>query len=157
MALAAAQAKEPAPVFKPALEQIQSQTRIPILLPSKLPSHIHERDIKLAWGTVSEDGYFIALYLTEPGSNASFVAGFGGSTRVLRDLPNTRPVALAGGRTGTFRPVSCGGSCAPANLWWEQNALMYQIRMTLRSTAKEADQQRILVETANSTVIARPQ
>ena len=157
MALAAAQAKEPAPVFKPALEQIQSQTRIPILLPSKLPSHIHERDIKLAWGTVSEDGYFIALYLTEPGSNASFVAGFGGSTRVLRDLPNTRPVALAGGRTGTFRPVSCGGSCAPANLWWEQNVLMYQIRMTLRSTAKEADQQRILVETANSTVIARRQ
>jgi hypothetical protein len=147
------QAKEPAPVFRPALEQIQ--TRIPVLLPSKLPSHIRERDIKLASGTVSEDGYFISLYFTETGSDASFVAGFGGSVRVFRDLPNTRPVALAGGRTGMFSPVSCGGSCAPANLWWEQNGVMYQIQMKLRSTAKETDQQRILVETADSTVPAR--
>jgi hypothetical protein len=35
-----AQAQGPAPVFKPALAQIQSRTRIPILLPSKLPPNI---------------------------------------------------------------------------------------------------------------------
>jgi hypothetical protein len=57
------QAKGPAPVFRLALEQIQSQTRIPILLPFKLPSAIPERDIKLASGSVSDDGYFIALFL----------------------------------------------------------------------------------------------
>jgi hypothetical protein len=146
-----AQARQPAPVFRPALKQIQTQTRIPILLPSKLPSHIRERDIKLAWGTISDDGYFISLYLTESGTDASFVAAFGGSVHVLRDLPNTRPVALAGGLMGLFRPVSCGGSCAPANLWWEQNGVMYQIQMKLVRTA-EGDQQRILVETANRTV-----
>jgi hypothetical protein len=55
------QAKEPAPVFRPALEQIRSQTRIPILLPSNLPSRIRERDIKLASGTVSEWILHIAL------------------------------------------------------------------------------------------------
>lgn len=149
------QAKQPAPIFRPALEQIQPQTRIAILLPSKLPSPIRERDIKLAWGTVSEDGYLISLYLAEIGSNATFAAGFGGSTRVLRDLPNTRPVALAGGLIGMFRPVSCGGSCAPANLWWEQNGVMYQIQIKFGSTLKEKDQERILVETANSTVTVR--
>src|SRR5687767_14557507 len=77
-----AQAKGPAPVFRPALEQIQSQTRIPILLPSKLPSPIPERDIKMASGRVSEDGYFISLYFSEDGG-AAFAAGFGGSTRIF--------------------------------------------------------------------------
>ena len=57
----AGQGNEPAQVFKPALAQIQGKTRIAILLPSKLPTRIRERDIKLAWGTVSETGYFISL------------------------------------------------------------------------------------------------
>jgi len=151
------QAKGPAPVFRPALEQIQSQTRIPILLPSRLPSAISERDIKLASGEVREDGYFISLYFSEDASNAVYAAGFGGSTRIfgLQDLPNTGRVALSGGRTGMFRPVSCGGSCAPANLWWEQNGVMYQIQITLGSGSPEKSQEKILVETANSMVTAR--
>jgi hypothetical protein len=153
------QAIGPAPVFRPALEQIQSKTRIPILLPSKLPSGISERDIKLASGEVREDGYFISLYFSEAASNAVYSAGFGGSTRIFgpQDLPNTRRVALSGGRTGLFRAVSCGGSCAPANLWWEQNGVMYQIQVKLRSDSTETDQEKILVETANSTVPARRQ
>ena len=150
------QGKGPAPIFRPALEQIQSQTRIPILLPSRLPSAIPESGIKLASGEVRKDGYFISLYYSED-AIASYAAGFGGSTRILRshDLPNTRRVALSGGRTGMFRPVSCGGSCAPANLWWEQNGVMYQIQIKLGSGSMEKDQEKILVETANSIVTAR--
>jgi hypothetical protein len=154
-----AQAKGPALVFRPALEQIQPQTRIPILLPYKLPPGISEKDIKLAAGESSEDGYFISLYFSEEGSSAAFAAGFGGSTRIFgpHDLPDTRWVALSGGRTGIFRPVSCGGSCAPANLWWEQNGVMYQIQIKLRSDSTEKDQEKILIATANSTVTARLQ
>ena len=152
-----AQAKGPAPVFRPALAQIQSQTRIPILLPSKLPSAIFKRGIKMASGEVREDGYFISLYSSEDGRDAAFAAGFGGSTRIFgpHDLPNTRPVALSGSRNGMFRPVSCGGSCAPANLWWEQNGAMYEIQIKLGSVPRERDQEKILVETANSIVVAR--
>jgi hypothetical protein len=109
----------------------------------------------LAWVTVSEGGYFISLYFAETPSNGAFAAGFGRSARVFGDLPNTRPVALAGGLIGMFRAVSCGGSCAPANLWWEQNGVMYQIQIKLRSTLRERDQERILVETANSAVTVR--
>ena len=150
------QAKEPAPVFRPALQEIKSQTQIPILLPSRLPSHIREADIKLAAGDVRKDGYFIALYWEDIGSNSSYAAGFGGSKRVFEDLPNTRRVTLAGGVIAMFRPVSCGGSCAPANLWWEQNGVMYNIQIKLGSTSNEKDQERILVETANSCVAVRP-
>jgi hypothetical protein len=77
--------------------------------------------------------------------------------RIFRDLPNTRRVALSRGRKGMFTPVSCGGSCAPANLWWEQNGVMYQIQIKLRSSSTEKDQEKILVETANSIVTARRQ
>jgi hypothetical protein len=148
------QKREPAAVFRPALEQIQSKTRIPILLPSRLPSRIRERDIKLADGEVRKDGYFISLYFSELGSNATYAAGFGGSTSVVRDLPNMRRLKLAGGRVGMFSPVSCGGSCAPANLWWEQNGVQYQIQIKLPPTLTEEEQERILVEAADSTVVA---
>jgi hypothetical protein len=127
------------------------------LLPSKLPVGIRERDIKSASGTVSESGYNISLYYAEEGSEASFAAGFGGSPKLFRDLPNTRPVTLRRGFVGMFRPVSCGGSCTPANLWWEQDGVMYQIQIKLRSTTNEKEQQKILIETANSMVTARRQ
>lgn len=153
---AMAQAKGPAPIFRPALEQIQSQTRIPILLPSRLPSAIPESAIKLASGEVRKDGYFISLYYSAD-AIASYAAGFGGSTSILKaqDLTDTRRVALSGGRAGMFRPVSCGSSCAPANLWWEQNGVMYQIQIKLGSDSLEKDQEKILVETANYIVTAR--
>jgi hypothetical protein len=150
-----AQVNEPVTVFRPALEQILSQTQLPILLPSSLPSPLRAIDIKLASGTASNDGYFISLYFDEVGSDATFAAGFGASKRTFKELPNTHRVALAGGALGMFRPVSCGGSCGPANLWWEQNGVMYQIQIKLSSTLAEKDQENILVETANSCVTIR--
>ena len=154
--LAIGQATEPARVFKPALEQIQDKTRIPILLPSRLPSAIPESGIKLARGEVRKDGYFISLFYTKD-ANASYAAGFGASTLILQDhdLPNSARVALSGGRTGIFRPVSCGGSCAPANLWWEQDGVMYQIQVKLGYGMPEKEQQTILVEAANLCVPVR--
>lgn len=155
---ARAQAKNPATVFRPALEEIQSKTLIPILLPSKLPSFIRGKNVWAA-GEVRDDGYFISLYFAEPGSvlgsDATFAAGFSGSKLVFRHLGNTRRVALSGGRTGMFRAVSCGGSCAPANLWWEEKGVMYQIQIKLRTDLPGKDQETILVETANSVVVAR--
>jgi hypothetical protein len=151
----AAQQNGPAQVFKPAIDEIRNKVQIPILLPSKLPSVIREREIKLASGTVSEEGYNIDLYYSEIGSNAAFVAYFAGSKEIFHDLPNTRRVRLANGIEGLFRPVSCGGSCAPANLWWEQNGVMYQIQIKLNSTTSEKEQEKVLVDTANSMVLVR--
>jgi hypothetical protein len=150
------QTKEPARVFTPALEQIQSKTRIPIVLPSTLRADLPESGIKLALGEVRKDGYFISLYYSAD-AIASYAAGFGGSTFILqdRDVLNSARVTLLDGRTGIFRAVSCGGSCAPANLWWEQNDVMYHIQVKLGSKLPEKDQQKILVDMANSTVVVR--
>lgn len=149
------QEKVPAPVFEPAIQEVQSKTQIPILLPSRLPSVIPEKDIKLARGDLRKDGYFISLYFTEDGI-ASFAAGFGGSTHILspEDVPNARRVPLLDGRMGMFRPVSCGGSCAPANLWWEQNGVVYQIQIGFGRTPEER-QLKALTEAASAMVPLR--
>jgi hypothetical protein len=151
----AGQTNQAAQVFKPALDQIQGHTQIPILLPSKLTAPIAEPDIKVARGTASDSGYNISLYYAEGRGDAAFAASFGGSTQVFRNLPNTRRAVLASGIVGMFRPVSCGGSCAPATLWWEQKGVMYQIQIKLRSTTNRKEQERILIEAADSTVTVR--
>lgn len=140
------------PIFRPALKEIQSKILFPIVLPSKL-TYFRAGDIKFASGEVREDSYFISLYYSEEGNNATYAAGFSGS--VTSDPPNTRGVKLAGGRTREFRPVSCGGSCAPANLWWIQDGIGYGIQIKFRSDVPETDQEEILVEMANSSVTVR--
>jgi len=149
------QAKEPSKVFSAAIREIRGKTSIPILLPSRLPDAISEKDIKLADGNASAEGYGISLYYSEEGNNATFAARFLAFREVIRDLPNIRRVKLANGTVGMFRPVSCGGSCAPANLWWEQSGVMYQIQIRLSSTTNEKEQERVLVESANSVVTVR--
>jgi len=115
------QAKGPAPVFGPALEQIQSQTRIPILLPSKLPSAIPEKDIKVATGEVREDGYFISLYFSEDGGDelsppVLVVPRVSSVPKICRIHGRSPCRAVALACSGLFRVVApvhlqtCGGS-----------------------------------------------
>jgi hypothetical protein len=81
---------------------------------------IREKGIKLALGEMRGDEYLISLYYFEPGVEAIFAAGFGSSTRI-EHLSNAHRVELAGGRTRVFRPVSRGGSCAPASSSQSEN------------------------------------
>jgi hypothetical protein len=149
----AGDSNEPARVFKPALNPIRGKTRTPILLPSKLPWLDNPRDIRLAFGEIRDDGYSISLYYDTSTSNANYAAGFEASTNIYKDLGTH--VRLADGRIAQFSPVSCGGSCAPANLWWEQNQVMYNIQIQFRSSTPVAEQKKILIETANCSVKVR--
>jgi hypothetical protein len=150
-----AQTKEPLRLFASAIEQIKSQVSIPIILPTKLPSHLRESVIKGVFGEVRKDGYFISLHAEEIGRNASYLAGFGGKKGGLSGLPGEL-IALPGGATGMFNPVSCGGSCAPANLWWVRQGVTYQIQVKLGSDSDPEEQKRILVEVFNSSAPVRP-
>jgi hypothetical protein len=71
-----------------------------------------------------------------------------------RELPNTSKVQLTRGITGFFVPVSCGGSCAPAKLRWEQGTTLYQIQLKLASTLSDKRQQKIIMKVANSAIVA---
>jgi hypothetical protein len=67
-----------------------------------------------------------------------------------------REVKLSRGLVGYFRSVSCGGSCAPANLWWEEDRALYQIQLKLSPTLSESDQQKTITAVADSAILAGP-
>jgi len=73
-----------------------------------------------------------------------------------QDLANVREIKLSGGIRGFFRPVSCGGSCAPANLWWEQGGVLYQIQLDLSSDLSESNQEKAMADAADSAISAGP-
>ena len=152
LSVSAWQARDAARVFKVALDELHGRTPIPIMLPTKLPKAIPEANIKLAVGTPSDHGYDIELYYMEIGSGGSYAAGFSGSTQLV-NLADLRPVKLANGIVARFDPISCGGSCTSANLYWQRGAVMYGIQLKLPSTTTESEQERMLVETANLCVV----
>jgi hypothetical protein len=142
-------------LFRPAMEEIRGQTKIPILLPSKLPAETNESAIKSVSGDLTNTGYNISLYYEEGCGNACYAGMLEGSSHILKKIPNTQPAKLNNGIKAKFRPVSCGGSCAPANLWWEQAGAMYSIQIKLNRKMSVNEQKRILVEMANSMTLAR--
>lgn len=145
-------------VFRSALAEIKAKTNVPVLLPAKLPRPF--RDAKHASvDKATEDEYVVSLYYELNAGDAGFAASFEGTKNPRyspRELGNVRQVKLASGITGFFRPVNCGGSCAPANLWWERGRVLYHIQLKLPSTLREEKQQAIIMAVGNSAILAGP-
>jgi hypothetical protein len=85
------------------------------------------------------------------GSNACFVAWFyaeKGGKRAYRTK-----VKLTGGKTGYFKPVTCGASCSPAAIQWKQGGALYEIQYKGASEKKE---KATMIKLANSAIKAGP-
>jgi len=145
-------------IFVSVLAGVKAKTRVAVLLPAELPRPFSDAK-HASVDKATADEYAVSLYYELDVGNAGFAASFEATNNPHyspRELGNVREVKLAGGITGFFRPVSCGGSCAPANLWWEQGAVLYQIQLKLPSTFREKNQQGIITAVANSAILAGP-
>lgn len=145
-------------IFVSVLGGIEAKTRVPVLLPTELPRPFSDAK-HASVDKATADEYSVSLYYELDIGNAGFAASFGATNNPgysPRQLGNVRQMKLAGDMTGFFRPVSCGGSCAPANLWWEKGAALYQIQLKLPSTLGEKKQQGIITTVANSAILAGP-
>ena len=143
--------------FTSALAEAKIKSHLPILLPSELPQPIARAeyaDIQ----SISEDAYSISLFYKKDAGNAGFAALFKADAPAddPKDIPNVRELKLAQGIHGYFREASCGGSCAPANLWWQEGHIVYQIQITLPSTSSYLVQKKTLISLANSAIAAGP-
>ena len=143
-------------IFRSVLSEVKAKTKVPVLLPTELPFY----DIKQATvDKATEDASAISLYYDLSAGNAGFAASFQAANNrhySPREIKNVSEVKLATGINGFFRPVSCGGSCAPANLWWEQGAVLYQIQLKLPPAIPEENQQSMIMAAANSAILAGP-
>jgi len=144
-------------VFVSVLPDVKAKSHVPILLPSELPEPIARA--KHAVITAETDNYTIALYFKLGVGFSAYAASFSGGPSPkfsLRELPNVSEVKLAHGFRGFFRPIFCGGSCAPVNLWWEDGGILYQIQLRLSSSVSEQDQEKTIEAVANSAILAGP-
>lgn len=140
------------------LSEVKAKSHIAVLLPSTLSQPVADAKYPVI-EKASEDEYAISLYYQPDIGNAGFAALFTAQAHPNyepQELSNVRKVELSQGILGYFRPVSCGGSCAPANLWWKKDRVLYQIQLKLSSTVPEKDQKSVLATAANSAILAGP-
>jgi hypothetical protein len=145
-------------IFVSVLAEVKAKTRVRVLFPTELSRPFSDaKHARVDKATADE--YAVSLYYELDAGNAGFAASFEATNNPHyspRDLGNVREVMLTAGITGFFRPVSCGGACAPANLWWEKGGVLYEIRLKLPSTLREKNQQGIIAAVANSAILAGP-
>ncbi len=140
------------------LADVKGKSPVPVLLPGKLPQPFAKAKYALV-DTASPDKYGLSLYYELGVGDSAFAAAFMADAHPdydPKDLPNVQKVKLSHSLVGHFRPVSCGGSCAPANLWWKENRIVYVIQLKLSSTLSESHQQKIITAAANSAILAGP-
>jgi hypothetical protein len=109
------------------LQEIKAKTHVPVILPGDLPQPISGAKHAVI-EKASDKEYAIILFYKLGIGDAGFAAFFGAQSDPdyePHDLGNIRKVELAHGLLGYFRPVNCGGSCAPANIWWKDGRVLY--------------------------------
>jgi hypothetical protein len=140
------------------LQEIKAKSHIPVILPSDLPQPISGAKHAVI-EKASDKEYAIILFyklgIGDAGS-AAFFGAQGDPDYDPLDLGNTRKVELAHGLLGYFRPVSCEGSCAPANIWWKDGRVLYQIQLGFPSTLRESDQKKAIIAAADSAILDGP-
>ena len=145
----------PAEVFMPKLGELKSKTHVPILLPDGLPKPFSDAKDLVIHATESQ--YGIELYYNLDYGNAAYAGSFSGNAKPKydpRELPNVESIPLANGIQGYFRPVGCGGSCGPANLWWKVGDVLYQLQLRLRSDTDVQQQKDMVSSVADSAILA---
>lgn len=135
------------------LDRTRGESALAILLPSRLALDYDGR--LYASGGGDATSYDLSLDGAPHcgGASACFLATFGarrGSTVDFR-----RRVALRGGRTGYYKPLSCGGSCSPPAIEWRGRGNVYSIQAKVLGRG-DAGQRRTLVAAANSAIGAGP-
>ena len=114
--------------FIGSVTQIARPTGVPIILPDWLQVEAVPRRL-YATATASKTGWELELSSAPHCGHANvcfvalFVAERGGR------LPGKPNATLPGGIPAQYRAVSCGGSCAPANVWFVRRGVLYQIQV----------------------------
>ena len=154
-------------LFADAAKEMFNRTSVAVYVPISLPSVETASVDGCAFSDSDADSYDISIYgrLTEYGkteplpceaNNAGLLAEIHGDRMAMPDFshkPSAQRVALQNGAPGWFLPVSCGGSCAPASLYWQTPKASYCLQLKLRSLMPIGAQRRELLEIANSVLL----
>jgi len=136
-----------------AVVKLVAKSPVPVYLPTRLPDRVRGTGIERILHEVTDTGYTVSYYYSQDPSNVSFAGLVSGSAIVGESPPGSADVRLHSGAHAHFSPVSCGGSCAPANLWWRTGGAEYHLQLKLPGDLGEDAQRAAIVEMANSMVL----
>ena len=132
-------------LFEDVLPQVKEQTEVPVLLPQRYRS---DSARNVPSGAGSADGYSLGIAAARNcgGATACFVADF--SAQRGEDPHYTRKVSLTGGRTGYFKPLTCGASCSPPVIEWVEDDVLYWIQAHAGTKRQEKKRLRQMANSA---------
>jgi hypothetical protein len=131
------------------LPELKAQTKVPILLPSRLPALAEET--VYAHAKADADGYTIRLE-SDPdcdGANACFL----GILRAQRAGKYSFPqvVKLNETTTARYKATTCGGSCSEQTIEWKCKDVLYIAQLNLK-TESEKEARAEMIELARNAV-----
>jgi hypothetical protein len=137
-------------LFANVLPKVKSKTEVPVLLPQ---TYISDAKKHVPSGSGRKRGYTLSIAAIRDcgGATACFIADL----RAQRgeDPHFTREIALTGGRTGFFKPLTCGASCSPPIIEWVEDDVLYSIQAHAGTKKQE---KRRLRKMANSAIRRGP-
>jgi hypothetical protein len=128
-------------LFADQLPRLKEKSTVPILLPQRMPDRFDEY-FPTGFGRERRWGLQIGAAPGCGGATACFVADF--RARAGGRPSGPRKVELARGRSGRFKPLTCGASCSPPSIEWRERGATFSIQAKVRG--------RRLVEMANSAI-----
>jgi hypothetical protein len=135
--------------FAKKLPSISSKSGLDVLLPDKLGTG-STKPGRIKPETAAQNGeYYLLLGVGKHcgGATACFVAEFDGKDGADPDF--TKKVTLAGGKTGYYKPLSCGASCSPPAIQWKVGTVLYGIQYNYPRPGA-ANAKKALISLANS-------
>jgi hypothetical protein len=135
------------------LAKTRAKTTLAILLPQRLALDYDGRVYASGGGGSRSYDLELAGAPNCGGATACFLATF---TAQRGEAPHfTRKVMLSGGRTGYFKPLSCGASCSPPAIEWRSRGNLYSIQAKVPDSTNTGALAR-LKRAANSALAAGP-
>jgi hypothetical protein len=139
-------------VFRRVLGKLKRETKVPILLPARLPRTVKESDIHIVQGDGKPDGYEVTLSY-KPDCGDACVAGWfeakRGDKAVMRDFD--KRVRLVNGIRGFYRAKSCGMSCTPPEIDWQYKGVLYAVQFNVNGRSDGQDEA-AMIALANSAI-----
>jgi hypothetical protein len=132
------------------LDRTRSATSLAILLPSRLALDYDGRVYASGGGDRRSYDLSLAGAPGCGGAGACFLASF--TARRGSAVDFRRKVGLRGGRTGYYKPLSCGGSSSPPIIQWRGRGNVYSIQAKVLASGGEAGARRAMVAAANSAI-----
>jgi len=152
-----------AELFEDAARTLPARMRIPVYVPVSLQSLAADADGLCAVADSGPGNFSINVFVRENedgnaeppcGEGPAFVAEIHGERQPMPDMSyRAEKVALRNGSPGWFLEVSCGGSCAPATLYWQAANASYFLQMKFASTTPVEMQRKEMLDAANSLVL----